>query len=92
MKRRTKLFGYGNVSGRGIGDRIASGLVKKEILSVAAVHIRDNRVCNEESKEGDDEEGEDAEIENATGTENRRGFVDRLHVVKSVVVILLLVF
>lgn len=53
MKRRTKLFlknGYGNVSGGGIGNRVASGLVKKDILRIVTVHIRDDGVCNEESK------------------------------------------
>jgi hypothetical protein len=83
--------GYCSVSGGGIGDGVASGLVKKEILSIAALHISDNGVHNEESKEGANEEGEDTEVKNATGSEKGRALVDRIRLVEEIVVVLLLV-
>lgn len=93
MKGRTKLSlgnGYGKVSG-GISDGVASGLVEKDILRVVAVHISDNGVCNEESKEGANEENEDTDVQNPTGSEKGRGLVDRLRIVEEIIVLLLLV-
>lgn len=68
----------------GIGDGVASVLVEKEILRVVAVYISDNGICNEESEEGANEEDEDTDVENATGGENGRGFVDRVRLVEEI--------
>jgi len=75
-------LGYGKGRGRN-GDGVASGLVEKEIVSVA-VYIGDDGVCNEEGEEGENEEDEDTDVENATGSEKGGGFVDRVRLVEEI--------
>ena len=48
------------------------------------IYISDDGVCNEEGKEGDNEENEDTDVENTTGGKNGGGFINRVGLMQEI--------